>query len=172
MKSLADIRHLWINLNYSNATLRSVNTGCVYPTLNIRQTKAIFAKFLWQNASNLFSSIQHFFLNRSSFLWVHTPQSFDGLSSAITICLSQAPCARNGANSHWTSSRRGLGPSPMKRPDSVTIANHCTDQEQKQKKSLEELRETWPLMGAASNGVRYWLLAVQCLIFFCQCNLS
>lgn len=43
---------------------------------------------------------------------------------------------------------------------------HDSQSLQRQKTCLEELRETWPFVGAASNGVRYWLLGVQRPLFF------
>lgn len=170
MKSLADIRHLWIYPNYSNTTLHSVDTSeCVYSALGIRQTKNNFVKFLWQDVSNLFSTIQHF-LSWTSSLWVHTPQSSGALSTAITICLSQACLNKKWDKPMLNIISQGIGPFTYEK--TITTANHCTDQEQKQKTSLEKLQEIWPLAGAASNGVKYRLLDVQSLLFFCPCSLS
>lgn len=46
---------------------------------------------------------------------------------------------------------------------SVTTISHCTDQEEKQnrgeRRAVNKLKEPRPLMGAASNEVRYWLAA-------------
>lgn len=63
---------------------------CVYSTLSIRQAEDNFGKFLGQDISNLFGSIHRFLVNGASSLWAYTPNSSEGLSAAITICLSQA----------------------------------------------------------------------------------
>lgn len=56
-----------------------------------------------------------------------------------------------------------MGPLTMK--ISVTTISHCTDQEEKQnrgeRRAVNKLKEPRPLMGAASNEVRYWLLGKQ-----------
>lgn len=171
MKSLADIRNVGIYSSSSNTIIHCVNTsGCVFSAQSIRSN---FAKFLRQDVSKLFS-VQHFFLNWTSSLWVRTPRSSEALSTAITICLSQAwaLCEKWGKPA-LNIILQGIRPFTHEKTRlSVTTANHCTDQEQKQKTSLEELREVWPLVGAVSNRVRRWLLAMrQCLQFFCPCCL-
>lgn len=147
---------------------------CVYSTLRSTQTKDSFVKFLWQDVSNLFSSIQHFLLNWISSLRFHTALSSEDLSAAITICLSQArTLCKEVGQTHTKHNLTGdWAPHPWK--DQTICHNgqslHWSRAEAEEK--FAELRETWPLMVAASNGVRYWLQAVQCLLFLCPCSLS
>lgn len=96
--------------------------------------------------------------------------SSETLSTAITIRLRQKQemgqtCREQHLTGDWALH-------PCKTRLSVTTDNRYTDQEQKQKTSVEELRATWPLTVTASNEVRYWLSAMQHLLFFYPCNLS
>lgn len=156
MKSLADIRHLWI-------------CSQVRP-YKVQIHQDMFSS-LWAFEKTNFACFKLIQLN-SAFL----PQLnfFSTLSSLLRPCLLQSPpnhvrnlCKKWG-RPMLNSTSKGTGHFIHERPDSwqpttILIKNRNIVSLQ------ERYRAIWPLVGIS---VKYWLLALHRLIFFCSWTLS